>query len=58
MMTLCYISIDRFHAIIFPLTYIQRINGKVIGMAIASSWIEGIIFSIVPMIENWIKYDY
>jgi hypothetical protein len=58
MMTLCYISIDRFHAIIFPLTYVQRINGKVIGMAIASSWIEGIIFSIVPVILNWIKYDY
>lgn len=58
MMTLCFISVDRLYAIIFPLTYIQSINNKVLAIAIIWSWIQGVAFAVVPYIEDWVEYDY
>lgn len=58
MLTLCFISIERLFAVVYPLTYIQHIGNKVLGLAIAWSWIQGLVFAIVPCVENWVRYDY
>ncbi|XP_048733585.2 histamine H2 receptor-like [Ostrea edulis] len=58
MLTLCFISCDRFQAIAHPLHYLDKVKPKHIYMMIAYSWIQGIIFSVVPPALNWVEYDY
>ncbi|XP_060075475.1 5-hydroxytryptamine receptor 1-like [Ylistrum balloti] len=58
MLTLCFISFDRYQAIIHPMTYPMWISRNKVGIAIAYSWMQGIVFSLVPVILHWIQYDY
>ncbi|XP_033747252.1 histamine H2 receptor-like [Pecten maximus] len=58
MLTLCFISFDRYHAILHPMKYPMWISRNKVGMAIAYSWLQGVVFSVVPVILQWIQYDY
>jgi hypothetical protein len=58
MLTLCFISCDRFQAITHPLHYQDRIKPVHIYVMIVYSWIQGFIFSVVPPALHWVDYDY
>ncbi|XP_041352705.1 alpha-2Db adrenergic receptor-like [Gigantopelta aegis] len=58
MLTLCFISIDRYLAIVYPLQYISKLTKVKILLLIGYAWFHGISFSIVPVLFQWIKYDY
>ncbi|XP_048729850.1 5-hydroxytryptamine receptor 4-like [Ostrea edulis] len=58
MLTLCFISCDRFQAITYPLHYLDRIKPVHINVMIAYSWLQGVLFSVVPSALDWVEYDY
>ncbi|XP_033735472.1 5-hydroxytryptamine receptor 1-like [Pecten maximus] len=58
MLTLCFISFDRYQAVLHPMKYPMWISRNKVCMAIAYSWIQGVVFSVVPVILQWIQYDY
>ncbi|XP_050416715.2 octopamine receptor 1-like [Patella vulgata] len=58
MMTLCFISIDRYIAIVHSLRYPTKITQKRVLCMIFSVWFQGISFSIVPVLYYWIEFDY
>lgn len=58
MLTLSFISIDRYHAVINPLHYIQRMKRPRIYAMISYSWFQGIAFASIPVACHWISYDY
>ncbi|CAH1792770.1 unnamed protein product [Owenia fusiformis] len=58
MSTLAFVSIDRYMAIIHPMKYVTMITKqRVVGM-VMYGWILGLIFGSVPIIMDWIQYDY
>lgn len=58
MLTLCFISCDRFQAITYPLQYINRMKPIHIYLMISYAWFQGIVFSAVPSALGWVEYDY
>lgn len=58
MLTLCFISCDRFQAIAHPLHYIHRMKPTHIYIMIAYAWFQGVVFSAVPPALRWVEYDY
>lgn len=58
MMTLAFISIDRYQAILHPLTYETIITIPIMYAMIASTWVQGLIFCLPPVLRKWIEYDY
>ncbi|XP_060574807.1 octopamine receptor beta-3R-like [Ruditapes philippinarum] len=58
MLTLCCISIDRYHAVMHPLSYPLFVTRKRMVMVIAFTWIQGITFGIAPSIAGWVAFDY
>jgi hypothetical protein len=58
MLTLCAISLDRYQAILHPLKYHERMTRCVIFSSIGYAWFQGILFCIIPVIFDWIEYDY
>ena len=58
MLTLCFISIDRYFAIVNPLQYMVKMTKGRILLLITYAWLHGLSFSIVPVLFKWIQYDY
>ncbi|KAK6182200.1 hypothetical protein SNE40_009932 [Patella caerulea] len=58
MMTLCFISIDRYVAIVYPFYYPNKITKKRVICMIFYTWFQGILFSIIPVLYHWIEFDY
>ncbi|XP_045186308.2 octopamine receptor beta-3R-like [Mercenaria mercenaria] len=58
MLTLCCISIDRYHAVMHPLSYPLRITRQRMLLIISYTWIQGITFGIAPSIAGWVAFDY
>jgi hypothetical protein len=58
MLTLAMISVDRYHAIKNALMYTELMTNKRIYLMIGYTWIQGLAFSIPPIIKDWIRYDY
>ena len=58
MLTLCFISLDRYQAVLNPLKYHRLVTRKKILIMIAYSWFQGIVFASIPPIMKWVEYDY
>ena len=58
MLTLCFISIDRYYAIIYPLHYVNIITPTKINIMIAYTWFQGLAFCATPVIFQWVEFDY
>ena len=58
MLTLCFISMDRYQAVLHPLQYHIRMTKQRVFILIAYSWFQGIVFASIPSFMKWVKYDY
>lgn len=58
MLTLCLVSIDRYQAVVHPLTYHYRVTRERLLLLIAYTWLQGLVFGLAPAIMNWVSYDY
>ena len=58
MMTLAFISIDRYIAVIHSLKYQMLMTSSRIYMMIGYSWFQGVAFAVVPVVLHWNHYDY
>lgn len=58
MLTMTFISIGCYVAIVHPLVYRVNFTLKIIFSLMAYTWLQGIAFGISPVVLNWIEYDY
>ena len=58
MLTLCFISLDRYQAVLHPLHYHSRMTRNRMFIMIGYSWCQGILFASIPSFMKWVEYDY
>ncbi|XP_022246518.1 5-hydroxytryptamine receptor 1A-alpha-like [Limulus polyphemus] len=58
MLSLSLITIDRGVAMKNPLRYVQTMTNCRIGLMISYVWIHGLVFAIVPSLNDWVHFDY
>ena len=58
MLTLCFISLDRYQAVMHPLHYHGRMTRTRMMVMIGYSWCQGILFASIPSFMKWVEYDY
>ncbi|XP_033629930.1 alpha-2Db adrenergic receptor-like [Asterias rubens] len=58
MLTLAMISIDGYYAVVHPLHYMNIVTPTLTKMAVSYAWIQGFAFGLIPVIYNWVVFDY
>ncbi|XP_067942808.1 D(1) dopamine receptor-like [Watersipora subatra] len=58
MMTLGFISIDRYLHVVHPMRYGQLMTVGRIKVMLAWTWVQGLIIGFTPVSMQWINYDY
>ncbi|KAK7507018.1 hypothetical protein BaRGS_00001869 [Batillaria attramentaria] len=58
MLTLMFISMDRYVAIVYSLHYPLLVTKRRVLYFIVYAWIQGFAFGLTPILFNWIEYDY
>ena len=58
MLTLSFISVERYYAVLQPLHYLRRVTKTKIISVLAYSWFQALVFAGAPIVKNWIHYDY
>ncbi|KAH3854775.1 hypothetical protein DPMN_097324 [Dreissena polymorpha] len=58
MLTLCCVSVERYQAVVHPLTYHYRVTRKRLLVLMVYTWLQGLVFGLAPAIMKWISYDY
>ncbi|KAK0042484.1 octopamine receptor 1 [Biomphalaria pfeifferi] len=58
MLTLCFISLDRYIAVVHALHYHSKVTNARIYMLITYAWCQGVCFGVPPILARWIEYDY
>nr|QBL02597.1 biogenic amine-like GPCR [Tripedalia cystophora] len=56
-LTLAIISIDRWVAVMKPLHYRAKMTVGRAGQLICCMWFQAVLFSVVPLFENWYIYN-
>lgn len=58
MVTLAFISIDRYFAVLHPLHYLSHVTKSRVVVAIVWPWLQGLAFAVPPVLLHWVHYDY
>lgn len=58
MLTLCFISLDRYVAIVHSLYYHVYVTRRRVLAFIAYAWLQGFAFGLAPILCDWVEYDY
>ena len=60
MLTLAFISVERYVAIVHPLSHVtsQIITNKRVITMVTYPWLQGLAFALAPVFLGWIHYDY
>ena len=58
MLTLSIISVDGYFAVIRPLHYFNIVTSRRTKMAVSYTWLQGLVFALVPVMYTWVVYDY
>lgn len=58
MLTLAFISVDRYFAIIHALTYSVIMTKSRMLIMVGYSWFQGAAFAAAPALLKWVHYDY
>ncbi|RUS83163.1 hypothetical protein EGW08_009063 [Elysia chlorotica] len=58
MLTLCFISLDRYAAVVYALRYHTWVTRRKIRVLIGWAWFQGICFGLAPVLAHWVRYDY
>ncbi|GFR60133.1 histamine H2 receptor [Elysia marginata] len=58
MLTLCFISLDRYAAVVYALRYQGWVTRRKISLLLAWAWFQGICFGLAPVLAKWVRYDY
>ena len=58
MLTLCFISLDRYLAIHRPLHYLSLVTRPRALLLVAYTWLQGAAFALAPALSGWVAYDY
>ncbi len=58
MLTLAMISIDGYYAVVRPLHYMNIVTPTLTKVAVSYAWLQGFAFALIPVIYNWVVFDY
>ncbi|GFO34700.1 alpha-2 adrenergic receptor [Plakobranchus ocellatus] len=58
MLTLCFISLDRYAAVVYALRYHSWVTRRRIRLLLAWAWFQGFCFGLAPVLADWVRYDY
>lgn len=58
MLTMAALSIDRWVAVVFPLSYHSRIRHRDAVIALGYTWIHSLCFSTVATCRSWVGYNH
>lgn len=58
MLSMAALSIDRWVAVVFPLSYRSRIRHRDAVIALGYTWIHSLCFSAVATCRSWVGYNY
>jgi len=58
MLSMAALSIDRWVAVVFPLSYHSRIRHRDAVLALAYTWIHSLCFSTVATCRSWVGYHH
>ncbi|XP_023685541.1 G-protein coupled receptor 26 [Paramormyrops kingsleyae] len=58
MLTMASLSIDRWIAVVFPLSYTRKMQYKDAVVMVCYSWVHSLTFSLVAVIFSWVDYSH
>ncbi len=58
MLTLAFISVERYIAIVHTFRHNELVTRLRIRVAVGYTWLQGLAFALPPVILKWVHYDY
>ena len=58
MVTLAFISMDRYIAVVWPLQYTNVVTRRRVLTTLCWPWLQGVLFAAAPVWQGWVHYDY
>ncbi|XP_058639488.1 G-protein coupled receptor 26 isoform X2 [Onychostoma macrolepis] len=57
MLSMAVLSIDRWIAVVFPLTYPSKMRLKNAALMVSYAWLHSLAFSLTPLLLSWVDYS-